>query len=103
MKYTDEQNDITETSKTIGPGEVLKVIAFAGAGKTTTLKGVAKARSDRGIYLAFNRSIADEARSKLALTKCSAETMHSLAYGAVREDIGSPFQNSAKTVRESGI
>lgn len=103
MKYTDEQKDVMDTSRTLGPGDVLKVIAFAGAGKTTTLKGVASARPERGLYLAFNKSIAQEARSKLALTKCVAETMHALAYSTVREFIGSPFQINAKTVRESGI
>jgi len=83
MKYTHEQDAIGEAASVLGAGEVLKVIAFAGAGKTTTLKAIATRRKDRGIYLAFNKAIADEAGAKLVNTRCASRTMHSLAYGAV--------------------
>ena len=103
MKPTMEQDEITEHSVSMAPGDFLKVIAFAGAGKTTTLKGVAKARRDRGGYLVFNAANAEEAKRKLALTKCTATTMHALAYGAVRESIGRPASLNARVVRESGV
>lgn len=81
-----------------------KIIAFAGAGKTTTLKGIAKRRrQDRGVYVSFNRANADEARAKLAGTRCSAFSMHQLAYRAQADTIGKPKIFRANDVRESGI
>lgn len=56
------------------------VHAFAGSGKTTTLVEYARRNPHlRFLYLAFNRAIADEARSKFPPnTEC--KTFHSLAY-----------------------
>lgn len=102
-RATDEQKDITQSGADLKPGQNLRVIAFAGAGKSTTLKMVAKARSDRGIYLAFNKAIADEARVKLAVTRCSASTMHSLAYGAVRDLIGTPVTLNARSLMATSL
>ena len=103
MKPTDEQAAIHEAGAALRPGDNLKVIAFAGAGKTTTLKGVAQARGDRGAYLAFNSAIASEARAKLAMTRCSASTMHALALGTVRELIGSPTKVNARSIIGTGV
>lgn len=64
-------------------GSSLKISAFAGAGKTSTLQFMASKRSDRGLYLAFNRSIAKEARSKFA-QNVDSRTTHSLAAWQVR-------------------
>lgn len=105
MKPTEEQRIIRDASVDLKKGEALRVLAFAGAGKTTTLKQIAEARRDRGLYLAFNRSIADEARSKLAMTKCNASTMHSLTFRAAASLnlIERPGSVSPKAFRESGI
>lgn len=103
MKPTQEQDRVGERASRLRPGEVLKVIAFAGSGKTTTLKLCAKRRSDRGMYLAFNKAIADEAKQKLATTRCGATTMHGLAYGVMRELMGQPARINAKTLMESGL
>lgn len=100
---TLEQKEIRDHGAGLSPGAHLKVCAFAGSGKSTTLKIVAGAIPHRGCYLAFNKAIADEAKRKLAATRCSASTMHSLAYGALREEIGSPAQLNARAFRESGI
>lgn len=100
-RFTAEQAEIIEASAGLGSsgtgpaggagrkaGQVLKVIAFAGAGKTTTLGGVARLRSSlpgrasRGLYLAFNRAIAKEAGPKFRPFGCRAATMHSLAWTA---------------------
>jgi UvrD-like helicase family protein len=64
-------------------GRPLKINAFAGAGKTTTLKLLAESRSTRGTYLAFNRSIANEAAEKFPRT-VDCRTTHSLAWQAVQ-------------------
>lgn len=103
MKPTEEQSAIEDRSATLKSGEILKVIAFAGAGKTTTLNLCAKARKDRGMYLAFNKSIAEEAKQKLGRTKCGASTMHSLAFGAMRDIMGQPARINARSFMGSGI
>lgn len=60
----------------------LKVNAFAGTGKTTTLVEMAKTTKRTGLYLAFNKAIAEEAKTKFpSFVKCS--TNHSLAYRSV--------------------
>lgn len=104
MRMTEEQQEIREVgSQAVKNKENLAVIAFAGAGKTTTLKGLAEAISSRGCYLAFNKSIADEAKRKLIRTRCTASTMHSLAYGTIRDIISSPTNLNAKDFRNTGI
>lgn len=103
MRPTDEQLEIREHAAAMKPGDNLKVIALAGAGKTTTLKMMADVLNKRGVYLAFNKSIADEAKRKLAMTRCSASTMHSLAFGAVRDIIGDPVTLNARSIRATGI
>ena len=42
-------------------GRNLKVNAYAGTGKTSTLQMMAESVDRKGTYIAFNRSIADEA------------------------------------------
>lgn len=101
MKPTHEQDAVATEAAALRAGEVLKVIAFAGAGKTSTLKEIANRRSDRGIYLAFNASIAEEAGRKMLGTSCSSKTMHSLAHGAViRQGGGKLIKMDGKTVME---
>ena len=58
----------------------LKIVAFAGAGKTSTLIQYANKRSrGKGLYIAFNKDIKTEAMSKLpSNVKCM--TSHGLAY-----------------------
>ena len=58
MRLTDEQQAIEQRAGALKDAESLKVIAYAGTGKTTTLQAVADSRSGQGVYLAFNRSIA---------------------------------------------
>jgi len=103
MKPTEEQDRVSDRAAALRPGEVLKVIAFAGSGKTTTLKLCAKRRSDRGMYLAFNKAIADEAKHKLGTTRCGAVTMHGLAYGVMRDTMGQPARINARSLMDTGL
>lgn len=58
----------------------LKISAFAGTGKTTTLVGIAKAaRDSRGLYLAFNREMRRDAHSKFP-DNVTCHTTHSIAH-----------------------
>jgi superfamily I DNA/RNA helicase len=82
---TKEQQQAVSFSKS---GHSLKIEAFAGTGKTTTLNAIAKEFAPkRGLYLAFNKSIAEEAKSHFPLNM-DCRTAHSLAFRAV----GRPYQ-----------
>ncbi len=61
----------------------LKIAAFAGAGKTSTLRLLAQSRKGRGLYLAFNKSIAAEATQKFPQT-VDCRTTHSVAWRTVQ-------------------
>ena len=77
---TTEQKDIVESE-----AEQIIVNACAGSGKTTTLYNFAQARPEQRIlYLAFNKSMQQEAEEKFKdLAKAEVRTVHSLAYGQV--------------------
>lgn len=79
-RLTEEQNvavDLAETTKD------LKIEAYAGAGKTSTLSAISTALSKkRGLYIAFNKTIADEAAQKFP-NNVDCRTAHSLAYRAI--------------------
>lgn len=76
---TSEQAAIIDAART---GTDLVVTAGAGTGKTSTLKMLSRPRS---LYLAYNRAIADDARTTFPATTHAA-TAHSLAYRAVMND-----------------
>jgi F-box protein, helicase, 18 len=82
MKLTEEQEKILVTNCNI------KINAIAGSGKTTTMVEYAKSRpkASRILYVAFNKSVKQEAELKFAqagLQNVSIETAHSLAYKQV--------------------
>jgi len=63
MKLTPEQIEIINYE--MKDGESILIRAYAGAAKTTTLVEYAKARPNLNfIYLAFNKSVAEEAKAK---------------------------------------
>lgn len=80
MSYppTAEQQAAIDMAK---QGKTMKLLAFAGAGKTSTLVFVAEALGalgKKGLYLAFNKDIAKEATRKMP-RNVQARTFHSLA------------------------
>lgn len=79
IRPTEEQERAVEKFKT---GKPLKISAFAGAGKTSTLTLMARTRNTRGIYLAFNKAIATEAKEKFPQT-VDCRTTHSIAFRAI--------------------
>ncbi|MCR5758724.1 MAG: UvrD-helicase domain-containing protein [Selenomonas sp.] len=80
MRASSEQTEIIRASQKLQPGQVMKIDACAGSGKTTTLVAVANANPQkRFLYLAFNRSIADKA-NQVFPGNTRAMTMHSMAY-----------------------
>lgn len=90
-----------------GDDRNLVIEAGAGTGKTSTLKMIAaSAPSRRGLYVAYNRAIADDAKRDFpASAQCS--TAHSLAYGAVgrayRNRLNGPRVPVRETARILGI
>ncbi|MGI4826581.1 MAG: UvrD-helicase domain-containing protein, partial [Janthinobacterium lividum] len=70
-------------------GGNLRIDAYAGTGKTTTLRLLAASKPGRAFYLAFNRAIAAEAQQRFpAYVKCA--TTHSVAFRGVRKALGYP-------------
>lgn len=71
-------------------GSNLKIKAFAGSGKTTTLIEIAKKLGTKGLYIAFNKSIQLEATKKFP-DYVDCKTAHGLAYkeiiGLIRNKI----------------
>lgn len=75
LNLTDEQKEIVQSDS-----HTLLVNAFAGTGKTSTLVEFARTRPDKNfIYLAFNRSIKEEAIKKFP-RNVYCTTTHGLAY-----------------------
>ena len=70
-------------------GGNLRIDAYAGTGKTTTLRLLAASKPGRAFYLAFNRAIATEAEQRFpAYVNCA--TTHSIAFRGVRRTLGYP-------------
>lgn len=73
-KFTEEQRAVIDCD-----GALIVVQAYAGAGKTTMLKGYAEARlasANRILYLCFNRSVQQSAESQIPV---DCRTLDSLA------------------------
>jgi N12 class adenine-specific DNA methylase len=78
---TPQQQEIKDA---VAAGHDVAVFALAGTGKTTTLRMLAHALPDlRIVYIAFNRSIADEAQASFP-SHVDANTMHSFAKQALQ-------------------
>lgn len=81
---TDEQDEATGL---FGAGIDLAVKALAGTGKTTTLDLLARSTPRPGSYVAFNRSIVNEARHRFPMNVASS-TVHSVAFRAIGHGFG---------------
>lgn len=85
---TDEQDKVIELSML---HRCMKISAYAGAAKTSTLVMVANANPEPSLMLTFNKSLADEARERFP-DHVECRTTHSLAYGV----FGAPLQHKLK-------
>ena len=79
---TPEQAEILEAFKT---QEDLVIQAGAGTGKTKTLQFLGESGNRRGVYLAYNRAIADDAKGRFP-SNVACSTAHSLAFRTVGRD-----------------
>jgi len=82
MKITNQQKEILESVKKY---RSIKINAFAGTGKTTTLKLISETYKEKRIlYLAFNSAIKNEA-SLIFPNNTYIKTTHGLAFGAIKK------------------
>ncbi|NXC42780.1 FBH1 helicase, partial [Penelope pileata] len=81
VKLTHEQQRILNHK--IERGQVVKIMAFAGTGKTSTLAKYAEKFADLNfLYVTFNKAVTERAR--LVFPKnVTCKTFHSLAFGSV--------------------
>jgi superfamily I DNA/RNA helicase len=101
MKLTNEQLTILNAVKQKTP--LIKVVAFAGTGKTTLLYEIAKHIKGRKLYLAFNKAIQLEANEKFVGTNTIVKTTHSLAYNFVIHRYGYKLKRGYSTMELTQI
>jgi superfamily II DNA or RNA helicase len=82
-QLTDEQKQCVEAARV---GKDVKIKAFAGSGKTSTLVAISRELSGKGLYLAYNKVIAADAVNKFPL-HVDCKTAHSIAYRATAYQI----------------
>lgn len=84
IKWTEEQISFLQCED-----QVIRIRAFAGAAKTTSLVGYTKLRPNvRFLYLAYNKSVRDEARERFP-RNVTCMTTHGIAYG----EVGTKFKH----------
>lgn len=83
--------------------ENYKIIAYAGTGKTATLVMISHVLGNlydkKGLYLAFNKSIAVEAQEKFS-KKVLCKTFHALAFANVPKFLSSKIKNQRMYPKE---
>ena len=87
LKPTKEQQTIIDVAK---QSNHIVIEAFAGAAKTSTCIMIAEAVVKPSLYVAFNKSIADEAARRFP-SHVICQTMHSLAYRSIIKFPTSPL------------
>ncbi|XP_042324652.1 F-box DNA helicase 1 isoform X2 [Sceloporus undulatus] len=81
IQLTSEQQQILNHA--VAPKQVVKIMAFAGTGKTSTLIRYAEKWSNlRFLYLAFNKTIAEQG-ARAFPPNVTCKTVHSLAFAEV--------------------
>ncbi len=105
LKPTDEQLAAIDA---FASGRNTKIVAGAGTGKTATLRMISESTGKRGVYLAFNRAMADDAKKRMP-GNVQVYTAHALAYratnGAFAAKVGSrlPAMMAAQAAGISGL
>lgn len=87
-------------------GADLALVAGAGTGKTSTLIMMAAATSKQGLYMAFNKTTANDAKLRFG-SNMECRTAHSLAFAAVgrtyKHRLDAPRLPARETTRLLGI
>jgi hypothetical protein len=90
VKYTDEQLDAAQAFSERKP---LKVKAFAGSGKTTVLRLMANRDGRLGLYLSYNRQIAESSRNTFP-RRVACMTAHALALSCLPKELQGKFAHT---------
>lgn len=77
---TEEQEEALQAFRT---GEDLKINAFAGSGKTSTLALLARDTRGAGLYVAFNKACVRDAKQRFG-SNVTCQTLHATAYRSLR-------------------
>src|SRR5215216_7371516 len=77
------EQDAVVAARRADPAGSLRVVAFAGTGKTTALRLLAEADPTPALYLAYNKSTQLAAQGRFP-AHVACRTMHSLAFRALR-------------------
>lgn len=108
MRYPDPTPEQQNILDAFSGGKACTIVAAAGSGKTTTLRMLAGSarQGDRGLYVAYNRAIADDAAKSFPQgTMC--KTAHALAYRAFgaqfRHRLNGPRVPAAQAARILGV
>lgn len=97
LQPTRQQQDVIDAFHT---SKDVLISAGAGCGKSSTLEMVARSTNKRGLLIAFNRSVADEAERKLSGTTTTARNTHRIAYGwAMGDPVGSHVVSKMQTTK----
>lgn len=103
MEATEEQSAARDV---FAGGAELALIAGAGTGKTSTLIMMGQATHKRGLYMAFNRATAHDARRRFP-GNVQCRTAHSLAFSAAgqafRDRLNAPRIPARESARRLGI
>lgn len=103
LEATQEQRAAREV---FASGADVVLVAGAGTGKTTALMMMAEVTSKHGLYMAFNKTTADDARDRFS-RNVECRTAHSLAFDAVgrkyQHRLDAPRLPPRETTRLLGI
>lgn len=92
--YSEYQQDIfSEYDSSL---DDLLIQACAGSGKTFTIQKLSQRAKGRSAFLAFNKSVADEIKTKVP-SNVKAMTLHSLGCRSIMQKFGSVKINNSKT------
>ncbi|NXX19853.1 FBH1 helicase, partial [Podargus strigoides] len=97
LKLTHEQQRILNHK--IERGQIVKIMAFAGTGKTSTLVKYAEKFADLNfLYVTFNKAVAERGRSVFP-RNVTCKTFHSLAFGSV----GKNYKEKGKLIFKMSV
>ena len=85
ITLTSEQDAVVKYE--VKPGEALKIIAYAGTGKTSTFVEYSHYHDHPMLYLAFNKSVEQDAKDRFG-PNVRPKTIHALAYATT----GRPYR-----------
>lgn len=88
MKLSFYQENILNFFKE-HPTENMYINALAGSGKTSTIIKMTEETKTSDVYIAFNKSIAEECKAKIKNPKTKVYTIHSLAYSIMNANLKS--------------